>query len=123
MRKAIIETKYDIRCYQGRSLMEFKFNKYGLSITNKYDYGYTLRQATEHFRTKVTDALLELKAKAHYAYDGKIELLDTIYETFDEYALIRVNNKVLKLVKIYPTDDGNAYINLYRHRYHLSDFY
>lgn len=122
MRKAIIETKYDISCYKGRSLMEFKFNKYGLDITSKYDYSYTLRQTTEHFRTKVTEALLEIKPKAYYAYDSTIELLDIIDETFDDYALIRVNNKVLKLVKVYTTDDGNTYINLYRHRYHLIDF-
>ena len=122
MRKAIIETKYDISCYTGKSLMEFQFSKYGLDIMNKYDYSYTPKQALEHFRTKVTDALLGLNAKAHYAYDSTIELLDIIDETFDDYALIRVNNKVLKLVKVYQTNDENAYINLYRHRYHLSDF-
>ena len=121
MRKAIIEDKYDINFYKGTNLMELKFNKYGLDITNKYDHSYTLRQITEHFRTKITETLLELKAKSHYAYDDTIELLYIINE-FDDYALVRVHNKVLKLVKIYQTNDGNSYINLYRHRYHLSDF-
>lgn len=121
MRKAIIEDKYDINFYKGSNLMVFDFNKYGLSLTSKYAYGYTYRQALESFKSEIMGKLLEIKPKAHYAYDGTIELLDILNE-FDDYALVRVHNKVLKLVKVYQTNDGNAYINLYRHRYHLSDF-